>query len=359
MNENKSGLVGIVKDFFRKALIVPILALPLSFSGCHKPDDTPVTDYGPTDRLEIIYVSGSVSPVSKRILYTATDDNNDVVKYVLHIDDDSVTSKHDIDTTMIFYAGEHKVWGQVFDAKKLTDRSEEIGFTVSIDDSPLWKSLSPLPKGKVYLFDYTEGDAEYNNFTTKEQRDAFWAEADANDITRRIPVEDRWINGVLYGFHCVQATNLFRYNSHDWRNLYYDGKLIYDGYVGEDIIDSIFVHRGTGKYRASHKGPIYSVDISASHEMNYAFTGNDLSGESINLIEALGSRGRSNVKPGELGVPFDYPDVTLFYDYVYIDKDGRNSFASIPIIKYDLVNGKLNFIATNPNVEVVKMRKSK
>jgi hypothetical protein len=167
----------------------------------------------------------------------------------------------------------------------------------------IWLSAFPLPKEPINLF-LPQEVSSYDAFKTKVERDNYIETSRANDITPNIPTGLHTVNNILYGFACVQASMLFEYNSHDWKDLYVSDKKACGWYAGE-ILDSIYVHAGTTKFWASHIAPVHTADVSPSHQMNYAVTGDDLSGNSINFVETMYQVSKSNVKPGELGIPLN------------------------------------------------------
>jgi hypothetical protein len=190
----------------------------------------------------------------------------------------------------------------------------------------------------------------------------------ASDITPTIPTGPHIVGKDTIGWACAQASRLFSTNCMDLGidPLIYQGKInfqdsyvkMYDWYSGDNF-DSIDIHRGTLKFMGTHKAPIFTADVSPSHQMNYGVTGNDLKdGKSNNFIETMYLVSRSNVQPALYGgpIPMDYPGFTLYYEYKYVDNAGRNCLGSIPVVKYNLANGVLNFVASNPNVDVVMSR---
>jgi hypothetical protein len=103
---------------------------------------------------------------------------------------------------------------------------------------------------------------------------------------------------------------------------------------------------------------VFVAVVSSTHQLNFGVVGNSLyEGKSLDFIEALYPVSRSNVQPNDGGgIPLDYPDFALYYTYNYKDAKGRNCFGGIPLVKYNLVGGVLNFVSTNPNVDVIMTR---
>jgi len=348
----KSNLVGIVKNTLRSAALVGVISLTLN--SCKKSDITPpVQSYPPGVALDVSETSGD-SPLSVHMKVSSMD--KDIVSYRLYLDGVVDSSSSPIDTTMTFYPSTHTVYGEAVNAKRLSSKTSTTSINITPVDDDLWWTLYPLPKGKVNLFVYPDSTAEFNTKKIKKARDDYLEMVRASDITPTIPTGPHTVGGKDYGFACVQASQLFSINCIDFgKNLYVGGLKFYDWYNG-DTFDSIYVHHGTLKYMGSHKVPIFIVDVSPSHDQNYAVTGNDLrNGKSLNLIEMMYLVSKTNLQPGQEGVPLDYPGFTLYYSYTFY-KDGHNSYANIPIVKYNLSGGVLNFVSTNPNVDVIMTR---
>jgi hypothetical protein len=305
------------------------------------------------------------SPLQTRLKLTSAPGSIPLWKYELNIDDKVFSRSTPIDTLITLYAGLHKVSGKVYGANNTSASTPIIDIDVKIvsGDGAKWIAggsgiLYPLPKGPVNLFEYP-GDAEYNSLTTKEERDNYIENARITDITSNIPTGiDFLINGKVYSFVCAHVSELFQYNNHDWKDLY-DATQIdtrkYGWYNGENF-DSIYVHGGTIKFRDSHKAPIYTAQVAPTHAMNFAVTGDDLrDGNAINFVEMMYGVSGSNVKPGEKGIPLNYNGLMLGFSYTYI-KDGLTWLQSVSAVEYNIVNGVIQFVATNPNFEVIMRR---
>lgn len=321
----------------------------------------------PVGMLDVSNVSGD-SPFQTRLKLTGTPCCTPLKKYELHIDDKVFTKSTPFDTLVTLYAGLHQVYGEVIDGENKIGETDITPINVAIvpGEGAKWITggggyLFPFPKDPVNLFLYP-GDSEYNSLTSKEERDNYIEHARATDITPTIPIGLEFIiNGKVYGFKCVQVSYLFEYNCHDWKDLYtpyFSDPRVYGWYNGENI-DSIHVHGGTIKFRDSHKLPIYTVGAAPGHTMNYAVTGDDLrDGRSINFVEMMYGVSGSNVQPGEKGIPLNYNGLILGFSYTYV-KDGCTWYGSMPIAEYNIVNGVIQFVEINPNVEVVMTRNSK
>jgi hypothetical protein len=438
-------LVGIVKNSFRKALIVVSLAGFMTFYGCHKPDPDVPDNYAPvaftkvtppageaplstriegfgtdkdgvaditlytvnidgkdttgnspfdfvkvfttpgthkvytivkdskgaTNKSDVVSVNVNsqvfsapvaslnvsatygTSPLTVRMKASGTDKDNDISTYVLYLDGEVLDSlSRPVDTTMTFRPGTHTVSAQVFDKKRLNNKTSNT--TINIDQTnDFWNNGMPLPKGKVNFFVSSDSTAEYNTFPDQSGRDNYLSIEAVNDICARIPIGVRKINGVDYGFLCVPSSSLFEYNSHDWEDLYDSDRKIYGWYKGENI-DSIYVHGGTIKFRRSHNSPVFTVQISPVHLQNYAFTGNSLSSESVNFIEAAVAK--TKLKSGQEGVPTDYPDLRCYFSFTYKDDLGHDNYGNVPAIAGDFTSGVEHFTGFNPNLDIIMTR---
>lgn len=373
---DKSGLVGIVRDIFRKALIVGSIVVPLTFSGCEPddPDPDPV-DHSPKGKIEYSSPTTGDSPLQVHLSFSATDIDNDISTYKLHIitvDNDYtsinkvITKSTPFDTTMTLYYGysmdgRYSVYGEVFDKKNNSDRTPTMTIMVG-EVRGIWDVSMDYPKSRVYLFATPDPNDEYNKLENKLDRDNAIENMRANDITPTIPTGlNLLVNGVRYSWACGYTADLFAINSIDLGKNPYSGisNKIYDWYMGDNF-DSIYVHHGTLKYMGSHKAPIFVAKVSPSHVMNYAVTGDDLrDGKSINFIETMYKISESNIQLDKWLIPLNYDGFTLAYAYKFIDYNGHNAFGSFPAVKYDLENGVLKFEATNPNIEVALTRDAK
>ncbi|MZQ48608.1 MAG: hypothetical protein GT598_06355 [Bacteroidales bacterium] len=361
------------------SLSISALALFLALSGCHKSDDPepePV-DHSPKPKIEFLGPVSGDSPLKVPVRLTATDGDNDISKYELHIGttdnlysnviimDAPATS---IDTVLTLYHnngaldvshphdvfGVYYIYGEVFDKQGNSSKTGRTDIRVKMvrDD---WEGNIPMPKGRAYLFATVNPDDEYNKFKTKLERDNFIENARANDITPTILTGlDILVGGVSYKWACANIADLFTINSLDLgKNPYFSPTTkIYDWYMGDNI-DSIYVHGGTLKYAGSHRAPIFAAHVSVNHSLNYAVTGDDLrDGKSINFIEAMYNISKTNVEFDGIIYHRDYDDLTLHYAYHFINYNDDNELGAFPAVKYDLVDGKLIFKGTNPNIEV-------
>lgn len=311
----------------------------------------------PIGTLNVSNVSGD-SPLQTRLKLTGT---NVTGLYELHIDDKVVSKSTPFDTLVTLYAGPHKVFGKVYgvngsSATPVTDIDVKIvGGKWIVGGAGV---AYPFPSGPVNFFVYP-GDAEYNSLDNKVKRDNAIENARVTDITPNIPTGlDFIINGITYGFACGQASTLFEYNCHDWKDLYtieFVDPRVYGWYNGENF-DSIHVHGGTIKFGGSHKVPIYKAQVAPTHIMNFAVTGDDLrDGKSINFVEMMYGLSKSNVQPGDPSISLNYNGLMLRFGYTYF-KDGRTWRASVAAVEYNVVGGVIQFVATNPNIEVVMTR---
>jgi len=349
----KSNLVGIVKNTLRSAALVGVMALTLN--GCKKSDITPpVQNYPPGVALDVSETSGD-SPLSVHMKVSSMD--KDIVSYRLYLDGVVDSSSSPIDTVMTFYPSTHTVYGEAVNAKRLSSRTSTTSINVNLIDDESWYRGYPFPKGKINLFMYPDSTAEYNTKKTKKDRSDYLEMIRASDITPTIPTGPHTVGGVDIGWACAQASQLFTFNCIDFgKNLYIDGLKFFEGYSGGNF-DSIYVHRGTLKFMGSHKAPVFWANVSPTHQMNYAVTGNSLyDGKSLDLIETMYGISRSNVQFNGVNYPFDFSLFTLYYLYNYADKNGRNSYGGFPIVTYNLVGGVLNFVSSNPNVDVIMTR---
>ena len=346
--------MSILENWIRKGLFFYGLVGSLTFFGCHKSDITPpVQNYPPGVALDVSETSGD-SPLSVHMKVSSMD--KDIVSYRLYLDGVVDSSSSPIDTVMTFYPSTHTVYGEAVNAKRLSSKTSTTSITANLIDDNYWYRGNPLPKGKINLFVGDSADVDYNKRKNRKDRDDFLEMARASDITPTILNGIHQVNGVDYGWACVQASELFEYNSHDWIDLYDSDRKKYGWYMGDNI-DSIYYHHGTTKFRGSHKAPIFIAQVSPAHQMNYAVTGNDLrDGKSNNFVEAMYPVSKSNAKFDGTTYPSDWSDFILYYEYVYIDKNGRNTFTNIPLVKYNLVGGVLQFVATNPNLDVIMTR---
>lgn len=229
--------------------------------------------------------------------------------------------------------------------------------SLKADAQDIWGTPFPLPKGKINLFMYKDSaQNDFNDLKTPSARNNYAESIRASDITPTIPTGVHVVNGKEYGWACVQASGLFEYNSNDWKDLYDSDRKKYGWYAGE-VLDSIYLYGGTTKFRGSHKAPVFGVQVSPTHQINYIITGNDLrNGKSLNLIETMYKISKSNVQFDGMLYPMNFDDFMLYYAYSYIDGNGRNSYGNIPVVKYKLEDGILKFEATNPNVDVILTR---
>ena len=317
-------------------------------------DKPPIVYNAPVASLSVSSTSG-YSPLTVRFKVNGTDKDNDISSYRLYLDGVVDSSSVPIDTTMTLLHGTHLVYAEVVDMHKLSSKTSTTSINVTSVSS--WSNPFPFPKGKVNLFMPDSTMVEYNSLKTKSERDGYIEAARANDITPTIPNGTRQINGVDYSFVCNQASQLFSIDCITiLDNTYFGSTKLYNWYK-DDAFDSIYRYRGTLKYAGIHKAPVFTVEVSATHQMNYAITGNDLQdGKSLNLIETMKDYSRSNVQMDGRIFPINYDEFMLYYKFTYIDKDGKNSLANIPIAKYNLVNGVLNFVSANPNVDVILAR---
>jgi hypothetical protein len=264
-------------------------------------DKPPVTYSAPVASLSLSNTVGN-SPMTVRMQVTGTDKDNDISSYRLYLDGIVDSSLVPIDTSFTFYPGTHSVFAEVVDKHKLSNKTSSR--MISIDKTfDGWVNQFPFPNGKVNLFVYPDSTAIYNGLKTKKDRDDFLEMARANDITPTIPTGIHTVGGVEYGWACAQASRLFSTNSMVLGNNPYvlDAKF-YDWYNGGNF-DSIYIHRGTLKYINTHKAPIFTADVSPSHQMNYGVPGNGLrNGKSLDLIEMMYTVSRSNVQPNDGGV---------------------------------------------------------
>jgi hypothetical protein len=355
------GFVSVVKNTFRKAVLVGSVVLPLTFSDCERPPDPVPDDKPPVCTVQYKSSTSGDSPLSVPLKVVGAPGTNPLGKNTLHIDDKTVTISNDKDTTIVLYAGKHSVYAESIDTKGMIGKSNTTNIRVNI--VPGWSpnSYYSWPKGPVNLFVSDDASDEFNQKKTQLDRDALLELYRVSD-TAHIPTGIRTINGTEIGFLCVSVSILFEYNSHDWKDLYdyaWSDPRKY-GWYNEENIDSMFVHQGTIKRRAAHKAPIYTADVSDSHIQNYCVTGDDLhDGNAINFIEMMKNVSGTKVRPGQKGIPLNYPNLTLNYSYTYRDDKGRNCCGNIRLVKYNLVNGVLQFVATNPNVEVIMTRNGK
>ena len=318
----------------------------------------------PVASLSVSSTSG-YSPLNVRFKVSGTDKDNDISSYRLYLDGKVDSSSVPIDTSMTFFPGTHTVYADVVDKHKLSNATSTTTINITQNGYP-WGQLDPLPKGKVNLFVYPDSTEEYNRKKTPSERNNYLEMIRASDITPTIPTGPHTVGGVVIGWACGQASTLFSTNCMDLGidPLIYQGIInfqdsyvkMYDWYMGDNF-DSIYVHRGTLKFMDSHKAPIFIAVVSPTHQLNFGVVGNSLyDGKSLDFIETMYLISRSNIQfNGEL-YPFDYPDFTLWYEYKYIDKSGRNCFAEIPVVKYNLSGGVLKVSETNPNLDVIMTR---
>jgi hypothetical protein len=288
-------------------------------------------------------------------------------------EDKVVNKSTPFDTTITLYHGYAKegiyyIGGEAFDKMNNSIRTGDRNINVS-KVGGIWETLFPFPNSRVYLFATLDPNDEYNKLKTQSERNAFLENIRANDITPTIPTGVHTVGGKDYGFACAQASRLFSTNCIDLgKNPYiYNGKengqdvyiKMYNWY-NDGNFDSIYVNRGTLKYAGNHRAPVFTAQVSPTHQMNYAVTGNDLreGNKSIDLIETMYRISKSNVQFDGMLYPLNYDDFMFYYTYKYID-DGRNCQGNIPIVKYKLENGVLKFEGTNPNVEVALTRDAK
>lgn len=118
------GLMDTVKNSFRKALLVPALAIPLIFSRCQpdEPEPDPIV-YPPGVEINYLSPISGDAPLTVHLTLTGTQGTNLVGKYVLYVDADSAVRSHPIDTTIVFSAGSHSVSGKVYDVKGLSRKT--------------------------------------------------------------------------------------------------------------------------------------------------------------------------------------------------------------------------------------------
>ena len=250
----------------------------------------------PVASLSVSSTSG-YSPLNVRFKVSGTDKDNDISSYRLYLDGKVDSSSVPIDTSMTFFPGTHTVYADVVDKHKLSNATSTTTINITQNGYP-WGQLDPLPKGKVNLFVYPDSTEEYNRKKTPSERNNYLEMIRASDITPTIPTGPHTVGGVVIGWACGQASTLFSTNCMD--------------------LDS-------------HKAPIFIAVVSPTHQLNFGVVGNSLyDGKSLDFIETMYLISRSNIQfNGEL-YPFDYPDFTLWYEYKYIDKSGRNCFAEIP-----------------------------
>jgi hypothetical protein len=357
---SKNDLVEIVKNSFRKVLLVGSLAVMLA--SCHKdPDITPpiipppVKDTPPTAILYTSPTSGT-APLSVHMNVSGTKGTNDITSYRLFLDGAIAdSSKYPIDTTITFLPSSHAIYAEVVDTKRLSNQTAST--TIRTDQkNDEWFTFFQLPKGKVNPFIYPDSTAEYNTKNLSEKK-AFLATATANDITATIPEGVYTINGKQYSWRCTTAsrqfsTNCIDYGSNAYEDIINDEKM-YQWNMSM-IRDTIIKYHGTLAKMGSHKAPVFRVQIAPDHTLNWAVPGNDLKKqEALYFIEA--SEGKGNVDLSEDGIPSDYDTVMFSYNYKYV-KDGKNGEGNISIAKYTMKNYKLTFIASNPNIDLIMTR---
>jgi hypothetical protein len=326
-------------------------------------DKPPVTYNAPVVSFSADKTSGT-GPLAVRFKVSGTDKDNDISSYRLYVDGKVDSSLVPIDTTIIFLPttsrsqfpllSSHNVYAEVVDKHKLSNQTSTTLIDV-FQNGDSWAVTDPFPKNsRVNLFMSDSTMVEYNVLKDSGARNDYISFAAINDVCKRIPlVLDKVINGKKYTFACVEASGLFQFNRHDWPDLYSDGKKVFDGNMNENT-DSVYVHSGIEKYRNTNTAPVFIAVVSDHHQQNYAFTGNDLRiGAGANLIEAPVAK--TNLQPGQEGIPLDYPDFTLWYSYTFY-KDGHNNLTTVPIAKYNLSGGVLHFVATNPNLDVILER---
>jgi hypothetical protein len=252
---------------------------------------------------------------------------------------------------MTLYAGNYTIHGEIVDVQNSSVSTSAKSIVVDMNDPSFWRrSGFPVPRGPLNRFEMpgsTPQEREYNALTTQAARNAAVKVKVESDITGKI-------NPPLV---CNKTVQLFVCNSHNWgKDVYISSGLIYDGYDGENQ-DEIRAHTGTRKYFGTLGIPTGFVDIPATnHVMNYVITGDNIEDpNSYNFIEAAWPWVKSNVQPGQVYMPMNEETITAYcsYDYEY---GGKVHLANLPVALLKIVDGQLQFVKSNPNIEIIMTR---
>lgn len=124
--------MNIIDRHFMGIILITLLSgLSIIPGGCKKSDD-PEPDpvyYYPVASIDVSPVSG-FAPLPVSIKFSGTDRDNDIIKYKLFIDADSVVKSVPFDTIVNFPAGNHSVYGKVIDARNQSDKTASTSITV-------------------------------------------------------------------------------------------------------------------------------------------------------------------------------------------------------------------------------------
>ena len=363
-----NGLVGIVKNTFRKALLIGVVAGTLSFYGCHKPADDPVSS---TCSINFLSSTSGNSPLSVPLKVSGTSGDDPVVGYRLHVDDRvSPVKSSVIDTTLILYAGSHKVYAEAVTSSGASVHSSSYNIDVNWVSGPdkEWARVSsiPLPKGPLNLFvsrDNTPAALEYNSASDRAQRDALIASrVDANWLSH-FPSSGKplvfncnnyMIGGVIASIASLGSNLYFT----EWSNK--DFKL-FDWYSGGDP-DSTRFHGGSFGGAGTSGMPMLEMTTTSpngGHGMNAIFSDDDLSVESSNKLDF--EVNATNIASGQYYFEKNCT-ATFLYPYSYtttVNSVTKNYLTEVKAMIVDYVNGVATNVRYNPNVELVKTRNSK
>jgi hypothetical protein len=253
---------------------------------------------------------------------------------------------------MTLYAGNYTIHGEIVDVQNSSVSTSAKSIVVDMNDPVFWnRSDFPVPKGPVNLFETpgsTPQEIAYNVLTTQAARNAVMPGKVTSDITGKI----------IPPLVCNKTTPLFVYNSHNWGKDLYDGnELIYGGYDDENQ-DEMRARGGTRKYFGTLGIPAYDLEIpDVAHQMNYVLTGDDVRNpKSYCLIEAAWPWLATNVQPGQVYVPTKADKVLLYYVYTYKTDQHEKNIGGIPVVLLKIVDGQLQFVESNPNIEIIMTR---
>jgi hypothetical protein len=84
------------------------------------------------------------------------------------------------------------------------------------------------------------------------------------------------------------------------------------------------------------------------------YSGEDLSGESINFIEP--QNGLTNMKPRDINLPLNNDSLDVYFCYTFDNAISKNNLTGVHIARYKITDGKISLVALNPNIKIFTER---
>lgn len=200
-----------------------------------------------------------------------------------------------------------------------------------------------------------ENGIELLDMKTKAQRDSLvqaFLDEDWNDASH--------IPGKKGAWDCTEYKTQGLTNNYDWG----ENINLYDGYKGEPIPDSLYAHGGTSKDKGKGGLPFMGVRLNIpseqDHEQLAMITGDSLDGD-ITILENWNVTepqfDQINVQPGQAYMP-ENCEVVISYPYVNYSQSQGYHLAYVPIIKFQVIDGKgeCSWINDDPNLIIYKNR---